>query len=299
MALWEAPTRRHGRVSMELIVADPGCILPETPTSSRLGSRAAAVGQRKEAERMDERPARSLVVSVHDVCPRFEAAFHRWRSLLDAWGVRKRSIAAVPFYDGDRHLSSSETLAAALAEEVRCGSEVVLHGYTHVHSGGCRSAWERLRDRATTQGCAEFSSASRNDAIERIRRGLAELEPLVPGRIRGFTPPGWWIGRELLPVLVEAGFDFCTGTFRVMDLRRGDVIRAPVVVGLPEAGWVPVLVHGYSFRVLPALLKGRGMLRVALHPYDLDNPLFMRDAERLVRRAVEERDVCVYEELVG
>jgi predicted deacetylase len=248
---------------------------------------------------MNRVPKKSLVVALHDVCPPFEAEFHSWRKLLDKWGVPRRSIAVVPFQNGASPLRESPTLVDALHEETQVGSEILLHGYTHVHERTYPRMRDRFRDRLTTRGCAEFSDLSPEEALERARKGLREIQPFLPTPIRGFTPPGWWMDAHAIQSLDQLAFSFCTTTFGIIDLRRGRTIRAPVIVGLPQSGFFPFLLHGYSFRILPVFLQKQRVLRIALHPYDLDNPRFLRETERLIRQAVEEREICVYGELIS
>jgi len=240
-----------------------------------------------------------LVVAVHDICPEFEPQFQTWRTLLDRWGVRRRSLAVIPFYGGKTRVAQSKTLVLALAEEVRNGSEILLHGYTHVSSGAFTGLVDRARDRWTTQGCAEFALPGAGEGRRLIGKGLGELQPLVPKPIRGFIPPGWWLNSAIAAELPGMGLSFFTSTFGVHDLRRGVCLRTPVVVGLPQSRGVPAaLLRGFCFRIIPALVRDRGILRIALHPYDLDNPRFMCDVEALIVAALKERPLAVYEDII-
>ncbi len=242
--------------------------------------------------------APALVVSIHDVCSRTQDAFCRWRELLSAWGASKRSLAVIPRYEGDQPLTADATLTALLREELQAGSEILLHGFLHKENTPSLHGWSRWRDRLTTRGCAEFAHMGGDEAREVISAGREELQSLLSCPIRGFTPPGWWISRAARDALAELGFFFCTRTFDILDLRQDHAIRSPAILGLPHRGPFSALLHCYGFRVIPVLQRRR-LIRLALHPYDLDNPRFLRDAERLVRAALQTHELHTYEELVA
>jgi uncharacterized protein len=240
-----------------------------------------------------------LVVSIHDVSPRHEKLIDRWRSILDGWGVEKRSFAVVPHYDGDGRTADCPSLIGSLREEAARGSELVLHGFSHVFQGSYDRFRDRARDLLTTRGCAEFSAVDAATARELIARGIGDLEPVLGCKFKGFTAPGWWQGPSVAAELRKAGFLFYTLTFGIVDLVRDKFLKSPVVVGLPGQGVVSSrLLRAFSFRLVPFWMRNRPLVRVALHPYDLDNALFMREVESLLKREMETRKVSVYEDLI-
>ncbi len=241
-----------------------------------------------------------MVVSLHDICPLHERQFDRWRLLLDKWGIPRRSLAVVPRWEGCGRSSASSSLRRAVAEELRGGSEVVLHGYTHRHQGPYHRLAHRLRDRLLTRGCAEFSDLDEQAAGDLLARGIAELGELSGQPVRGFTAPGWWQSRAVGRALARLGFRFWTSVGGVTDLAAGRTLRSPVITGLPgrERSFI-FLLERYHLGLLPPLLRHRHLVRVALHPYDLEHPRYMDRVGRLLRELAHRRRVVVYEEALA
>ena len=211
---------------------------------------------------------------MHDVCPTYAAEFIALMSLLDQWNVSRRSLAVVPFFAGQR-LSESAELVHALRTEAASGAEVVLHGWQHRFEG-VHALWRnRIWSRFATRGCEEFACFSDGEAERFMRLGLAELADVLPGtRISGFTAPGWWMSKGSLTAASRLGFDFVTCLNGVFDVRAGRMIAAPVLTALPqESGVFGCLAEAWGWMRLRA--KHVGVLRIALHPYDLSNSRFL------------------------
>ena len=245
-------------------------------------------------------PKRIFVVTLHDVAPPTEQACVRWTALLDEWQVPRRTLAVVPFFDNRHRLSDSASLVEFLRAEVARGSEIVLHGCTHRFEGAYDRLGDRLYDRWLTRGCAEFSRLDEPAARERLLRGKKELEDALGIAVRGFIAPGWWQSQSVVKILREAGFRFCESVGGVMDLRDGKLLRSPVLTGLP-APWPPcrVFLRAYAFLWLPFYLRNRLLFRVALHPYDLEDPRFLHSAKRLLARLRRLRVPAACEEAMG
>lgn len=240
---------------------------------------------------------RALVVSIHDVCPRFLAETREWLGILNAWDIRRCSLAVVPRYEDGASACGCGDLMDLLREQLRLGNEVVLHGYTHRRNGRRLPFPARIRDALTTRGCAEFCTADAAEARERIARGKRELESALQTPLQGFIPPGWWQAAGMHDVLLSLGFLFCTSTTALSILPRRRRVYAPAITGLPEPRNVFArLAHAYCFGWLPVHLRRRPLMRMALHPYDLRNPVFRDSVERLLRRLRAERTAMTYEE---
>jgi hypothetical protein len=238
------------------------------------------------------------VLSVHDVCPAYEAEFLEWRARLDDWGVARRSLAVIPFFGG-RRLSDSPRLAAALQAEAAVGAEVVLHGWEHRFEGVHATWRDRTWSRLATRGCEEFAGLTADEAEVRMRSGLAELAAILPHvRIEGFTAPGWWHSAGTLEAAARLDLRFVTGLRGVWDVRAGRWLAVPVLTGLPlEAGAFGRVAEAWGWAWLAARRSRAAGL--ALHPYDLRNPGFLARAKKTLR-AYQARSVPfrLYRELL-
>lgn len=240
-----------------------------------------------------------VIVSVHDVCPVFEAETLEWLAWLDEWGIARRSLAVVPFFSG-ASLSASLRLVSALRSEIDAGAEIVLHGNQHRFTGTHVSRLNRAWSRLATRGCEEFAALPADKAEELIRAGLRELTAALPGaRIEGFTPPGWWMSKGTIEAAARLNLRFVTNLHGVHNISVGKFVRVPVLSGLPlEAGFFGKLAEAWN-RVRLAAPRGN-VIRIALHPYDLRNRRFVAWIKKTFR-AMQARNVkfLIYSELMA
>ncbi len=225
---------------------------------------------------------KQVIVGLHDVCPAYEADFMAWRRLLDEWGVVKRSLAVIPCFEGSR-LRDFPVLADALRAEIDAGSEILLHGFQHCFAGRHEKLHRVVWSGFFTRGCEEFAALGADEAEKLMNSGLAELASVLPGvRVDGFVAPGWWHSRGTLEAASRVGLRFAQGLNKVFDLRTGKWVRTATLCGLPmEAGLVCMLVEKWGLAQI-ALLRGR-VACLALHPYDLRNPRFLKHLEKTLR----------------
>ncbi len=230
-----------------------------------------------------------VIVSVHDVCPAFEAESLEWLALLDEWGIARRSLAVVPFFKG-ASLSVSLKLVSALRAEIDAGAEIVMHGNQHRFTGRHVSGLDRAWSRLATRGCEEFASLPADKAEELMRNGLEELQAALPdANIEGFTPPGWWMSKGTLEAAARLNLRFVTSLRGLHNTSAGKFVRVPVLSGLPlEAGFFGKLAEAWNCARLAAP-RGNG-IRIALHPYDLSNSRFVAWIKKTFR-AMQTRNV--------
>jgi len=248
---------------------------------------------------MDFDPSQApLIVSLHDIAPSTEAATREWCRILDRWGIRRRSLAVIPFSSGVP-LRSCASLVDFLRAEIAGGSEIVQHGYTHQHPSPYTVWHHRLYDRFIARGNAEFFRPGPDVSVgPTIGAGRAELEESLGVTIRGFTAPCWAqdCGVDAQLRLQEFGWYDTMGG--IIDLVRRRRIRAPVITGTPPDSMLGSLIMPvYGFYMIPLFFR-RSVRRVALHPYDLANSRFMRYSEKFLRTWAARRRLAVYAEVV-
>lgn len=206
---------------------------------------------------MDESYAkRRLRIRLHDVSPLTWDACAEWIDLCRLLALPPPDLLVVPRHEGgpaQRGIGLPRDFVRRLKELSGQGHALWIHGWTH------RS--ERGRE-------AEFAGLDAVHAADRIRRALRDWRDAGLPEPVGFCPPCWTIPREAVPMALRMGFP------RV-DLRWGDATPeglefAPVLSSWGGTGrvaacwdsWLPL-----QRRVLGTVLP---LLRVALHPQDLD-----------------------------
>ena len=228
---------------------------------------------------------RAMCIVLHDVAPATWSACDRLLAALRQISDAPVTLLAVPRYHGSAREGSFERW---LVERAATGDEVALHGYTHRDDGVPRSTVDFLRRRFYTRAEGEFSDLDVAGATDRLRAGIDWLNELgLPPR--GFVAPAWLLGREAWQALRAQAFDYtCT-------LRR--------IVLLPEHREVicqsQVYSHSSAWRRAASLLWNAGLartqsaaplVRLELHPADVDHPRLRRSWLALAERQLATRE---------
>jgi len=248
---------------------------------------------------MSRSGAPTLAVALHDVEP---ATFERCaliRDWLSDLGVDRVTLLVIPARDLHPLADRSPQIARWLIERQQLGDAVAQHGFQHP------SRWSRrLRPHLRTES-AEFvgldprETARALDAGRRVLK-LAGIEP------RGFVAPAysytpalrelvatrfrWWAGPWGVHATASAGRSAAGPPQRELNL-------AAPAVGL---GNTSVARRAIS----PSLLRAATMLagevlRLDLHPDDLENPSHVLTLEWALRHAVPRRRPVTYDDLAA
>jgi hypothetical protein len=227
-------------------------------------------------------------VSLHDVSPAFAPQVEAALELCHRWGT-KPALLVVPNYHGRFPLGDHPDFVRRLADLVRAGHELHLHGLLHQAGTGAPEGDGRpgrlgrlLAQRVVSAGEAEFSDLGRSQAAlrldegERLLRSLG-LEP------RGFVPPAWSMPAWMLGLLRERGFRHTEDHLSVYDPVRGKK-RGTLLINWatrsPSRLWSTV---AFGRLARPA---GRWWpTRIAIHPSDLGHPRVAREIAVLLGRA--------------
>lgn len=231
----------------------------------------------------------AIAVALHDVEP---ATFDRCaliRDWLSDHGVDRVTLLVIPAPDLHPFADRRPEMVDWLEDRVAAGDAVAQHGFHHRRAGGRAPGSLRLR------AGAEFAGLGAEDARHAVDagRGLlcrAGLEP------RGFVAPAYAYTPELRVHLAQmftwwagvGGFHACT--------EQGDVRRIAPVMGLGTSTAPRRLISPWLVRV-GARCSG-SLLRLDLHPADLDHPRHMGALESVLRRA-RARVALTYDQLAA
>ena len=243
---------------------------------------------------------KALCVVVHDVAP---ATWSASRRLLDAIADVGRfpvTLLAVPHYHGQ---ARDEDFERWLLERERAGDEIALHGYRHLDDGKPRGWIDRQMRRTYTRGEGEFADLSFDEAMRRIDAGLAWLHELGV-RPAGFVAPAWLLGADAWRALRSHRFAY-TCTLRRIHLLRGcaeDGNERHIVcqsqVYSSASAWrrAASVVWNES---LAQLQRNQAIVRLELHPADVDHTTLKSSWQRLARTQARTRTACTLQELVS
>ena len=235
-----------------------------------------------------------LAVALHDVEPRTLARCRQVRAWLAQRGIARVTLLAIPASRG-RPLHPDSELAEWLRDSRRAGDVVAQHGLCHAQSRRARGARQLV---ARWQGgpAAEFAGLDARATARALEQGRAILRRagLEP---RGFVAPAYAYTGHLRRELA-ATYEWWTDLVAVHGPGRSRYSPALCLgasTGLKRAT-SPSLVRGLA-RVGRTRGLGASLLRVDVHPVDLDGRRGREAIERALARA--DRHVAVtYDELV-
>ncbi len=219
-------------------------------------------------------PRRAIAVALHDVEP---ATFERCaliRDWLDDHGVDKVTLLVIPASDLHPFQDRRPEMVDWLADRVAAGDAIAQHGFQHRQARRSSRFGDRFRPQGEFDGLDEAETRRVVEAGRRVLR-LAGVQP------RGFVAPGYAYPAALRRVLATS-FDWWAGRHSLSYDGGRASTRADVVTP--------------GVRHLSALRAGGPLLRLDLHPVDLDHPGRIGACETVLRRA-RSRIALTYDEL--
>ncbi len=239
-----------------------------------------------------------LLVSIHDVTPRHGERLRRIADLLARHGLRGRySVLVVPNYWHEWPLADHPAFVAWLRDRIDEGVEPILHGYYHRDETEHRRGWDRLRGRHLTAGEGEFLGLGYEAARARLAAGRHLLEDLLGASVTGFVAPAWLYGQPTRDALRDLAFAHAEDHWNVWSPSTGRRLASGPVVSYASRDRVRVAGSLIWSRASGPLLRPLPVLRLAIHPNDLDVPALERELERRLAALVRAREAIVYRDL--
>lgn len=236
----------------------------------------------------------AMVVSIHDVCPATRAASDGILNELEGLGVTRCSLLVVPDRHGEGNIRDDPAFCEWLLQRSQAGHEVVIHGYYHRR---VRRGQESLVDRITTQVYTadegEFYDADHATAAALLQQAREDFQQigLSPD---GFIAPAWLLSAEGERALKEGGCEYTVRLGGVTDLRTGKEYKSQALVWSVRSGWrraTSLLWNATLFRVL----SNNPLLRISVHPVDVEHASIWAQIRRQVGEAVRDRAPFTYE----
>lgn len=237
----------------------------------------------------------TLLVSVHDVTPAREPGVRRLWAMCESRGVVP-ALLVVPNWHGVAPLPQAPDFVRWLRERAALGADLFLHGERHDEDGSPRSLIDSLRALGRTSGEGEFLTLAFDAARQRIHRGLATLRSLGLEPI-GFIPPAWLARPSTWDAVSDAGLrlsedDRAIRLHPTLERLPSPVLRwsgrsaarAWTSAAVAEAKWV--------------VQRGARIVRMALHPADLDHPATRASLERALDNWLTARPAGRYADLL-
>ena len=231
---------------------------------------------------------KSLIVSLHDAHPGSQEQIAEQVAFLAAHGVRRSSILVVPEFHHGTPTGAHSDFRDAVSVWQADGHEIVLHGFYHDR---LESPPEKLSTlfwtRLYTNREAEFLDLPRDVARDRLAQGRKLFESLG-WRAGGFVAPAWLMAAWIPEILAEMGFAYTTTLKEIVPLGPGThrVSASQSLCYSTRASW-----RRFASAVWNKQLFGRlretNLIRLSLHPRDLEFPLLRRQIDQILRAAAK------------
>ncbi len=243
---------------------------------------------------------KKLLFSIHDVTPRHFERLERIDQILQASGIGAAyAMLVVPDFWKDWPLDADSRFGDWLRKKANSGVEMLLHGYYHLDDTPPQGMGAKFKAAYMTKNEGEFLSLDRNAARDRLIRGRDMLERLLGRTVDGFVAPAWLYSEATKDVLAELGFLTAEDHMRVWSpATRRQLAFSPVV---SYASRSPARVASSLLwsRIATTALAPFDVVRLALHPHDLDVSSLESEFERVLHRWLKERQPVQYRELAA
>ena len=245
---------------------------------------------------MPEAP-RALIVSFHDLHPGSRAACERFLELASKAGVPRQSLLVVPRWHGSPPFHADAGFVRWLHELAAAGHDLCLHGNTHAAEVIRGGPVARLMARFYTNSEGEFYQLTRAEADGKLADGLTCFTRSNL-KIHGFTAPAWLLSTDGKEALRQMGFHYNTLFSQVELVQEQRTVPAPTLVFSCRSAWRRfVSIHWTRFWM--RVHRDSPVLRLAVHPCDLEHPRILQAVLDLLTRAMTDRRPMTYRDLAG
>jgi uncharacterized protein len=244
-----------------------------------------------------ESTAKLLVVSFHDL---HVGNYEICQSFLDkirSSGIDRTCLLTVPRWQGGERACDNSAFRAWIRQARDAGHEIVQHGYTHVDDSRLPLNPAALfMARIYTDGEGEFYRIDKDLARHKIEAGRRIMTGCLGQAPAGFVAPAWLIAHDCIPLLKELGLAYTTTLDRIIPFDRGP-IRAPAI-SISARSALRRKLSELWIRRMEKIVTGSQILRIAVHPCDLEYEALSSMLFELIARSGTERRATTYHSIV-
>ncbi len=220
---------------------------------------------------------RQLLITIHDVTPALQPRVETLWRMCRARGVVP-GLLVVPDWHGGSPIEGDPIFGAWVRERATEGAEIFLHGERHDEVGAPRGWRDELRALGRTNQEGEFLTLDFEAASAKITRGVARLRAMGLQPI-GFVPPAWLAKMDTHVACRKAGLAVSEDDGTVF-VHTTKTALASSVVRWSARGAFRSYGSVLQERLRWKLQRSAPVMRLALHPADLDHPAVERSIDR-------------------
>ena len=246
-------------------------------------------------------PAKTLLVSIHDVTPAHAATIQRIVRSLARWGVSRGALLVVPDFHARWPLGQDRVFRTYLTDLMADSWEPILHGFFHLESQETapQGLWDSFARKHMTAGEGEFLLLDGREASCRLRSGLDVIRAALGVTPRGFVPPAWLCGDDAREAIIREGFAHSEDHVFIEDFVRDRRVFAPALGWASRSFRKRLSSSGFATFATPFLAR-LPVVRLALHPGDFRYPSLVRSIERSLMGFLEAGFVATtYKDYLG
>jgi predicted deacetylase len=212
---------------------------------------------------------RRLLLSIHDVGPRFEAEVDLLiERLARHVPVEQMAMLVVPDHWGENPLLPGTPFAGRLRQWADQGVSMFAHGWYHRDMSRHDRPMARFKARHMTAGEGEFLGLDQQTAAQRMDDGRALIEGITGRAVAGFVAPAWLYGPSALAALSASHFPLAEDHMKIWSPRSGRVVARGPVITWASRSRMRIASSLLAARLLPPVLRFAPVARVAVHPGD-------------------------------
>ena len=239
-------------------------------------------------------PARALVVSLHDVSPRTWGECRQILDALDHLGIKQCSLLVIPDHHHRGHFLADEGFCAWLREQAERGHEIVIHGYYHQRERRPgETALGKLTTRFYTADEGEFYDIDRAAATTLVKSARVDFQKLGLDPT-GFIAPAWLLSQEAETALRDCGCEYTTRLGSVLDLKQARLHHSQSLVWSVRSAWRRKVSAAWN-ALLFRRLATNPLLRVSIHPVDINHAAIWSQISSLIASALKDRTPHSYQ----
>lgn len=241
-----------------------------------------------------------LLLSIHDVGPRFESEVDRLHDLLGTYASADRiALLVVPNHWDKAPLIPGSPFAARLRGWADQGAEIFVHGFYHLDRSPHQGALTQFKARHMTAGEGEFLGLDQAAALERMHTGRSLIEDIIGRPATGFIAPAWLYGPGALAAAAECGFALAEDHMKVWNPVTAEVLCKGPVLTWASRSRARIASSLLAAWALPPLLGRLPVARLGVHPGDIHVPALVASIKRSVTRLMRTHRAGRYTDLLG
>jgi predicted deacetylase len=240
---------------------------------------------------------RALVVSIHDVAPSTRAKVEKILASLAGRGVHTCSLLVVPDYHRLGRSLADRSFCSWLQALAANEHEIVIHGFFHQRTRHRdENARAKIVTRIYTADEGEFFDLDYAEAFRLIRKAQEDFKT-HDFHPTGFIAPAWLLGEEAERAVIDAGMSYTTTLRTVRDFDGARTIPSQSLVYSVRSGLRRISSLAWN-RSLFRRLTSNPLLRLGIHPPDIDRAAIWKQIGEIVRKALLDRRAMTYRELL-